>query len=134
MTRMNWSIAGRRAFDAANVKPIDVDIAELYMAYPVFYLLQLEELGFVPRGEAGDFVLSGMTLPGGDLPMTTNGGATSYGHIGAGVGVATLVESCRQLMGRAGDRQVSGAEIVVKTGAGGAYCDAHVTILGKGPR
>jgi acetyl-CoA C-acetyltransferase len=134
MTRMNWSTAGERAFQAAGVKPGDIDIAELYMAYPVYYLLQLEELGFVPRGHAGEFVLRGATMPGGELPMTTNGGATSYGHIGAGVGVATLVESARQLMGKAGERQVDGAEIVLKTGAGGAYSDAHVTILGKGAR
>lgn len=63
--------------------------------------------------------------------MTTNGGALSYGHIGAGVGVATLVETARQLMGKAGPRQVADASIALEASAGGAYSDAHVTILSR---
>jgi acetyl-CoA C-acetyltransferase len=134
ITRMNWSVAGQRAFEKARIAPSDVDIVEIYMAYPIFHVILLEELGFVPRGEAGKLFAAGETRPGGSLPVSTNGDAMSYGHIGAGVGVATLVESCRQLMGRAGDRQVPDASVVLKTSAGGAYADAHVTILGKEPR
>lgn len=134
LTRMNWSVAAERAYAGAGVGPGDIDIVEIYMAYPIFHLILLEEMGFCGRGEAGDLVASGATLPGGSLPMSTNGDAMSYGHIGAGVGVATLVETCRQLMGKAGERQVPDASIALKTSAGGAYADAQITILGKEPR
>jgi acetyl-CoA C-acetyltransferase len=134
VTRMNWNVAGERAFTQAGVKPADIDVLEIYIAYPIFHLIIMEELGFCERGQAGAFVAAGHTLPGGELPTSTYGDAMSYGHIGAGVGVATLVETCRQLMGKAGERQVPDAAVALKTSAGGAYSDAHVTILGREPR
>ena len=90
----------------------------------------MEELGFCERGEAGELHLRGDTWPGGRLPTTTNGGMLSQGHTGAGGGVSLVVEAARQLMGKAGERQVPGARFAVETGTGGTYMDAHVTILG----
>jgi acetyl-CoA C-acetyltransferase len=130
-TRFGFDRGGKKALDDAGIKLEDVDIAEIYMAYPHFHLIVLEELGFCKRGEAGQFVLEGNTWPGGKLPMTTNGEALSQGHTGAGVGFGMFVESVRQVMGKAGQRQVKAAEIVLETSAGGAYMDSHVTILGK---
>ena len=37
----------------------------------------LEDLGFVPRGEAGAFIAERNTAPGGKPPLNTNGGALS---------------------------------------------------------
>jgi acetyl-CoA C-acetyltransferase len=54
----------------------------------------------------------------------------SQGHTGAGGGVAIMVEAARQLMGKAGERQVEGAKFAVKTGTGGTYMDVQVTVLG----
>ncbi len=61
--------------------------------------------------------------------MTTNGGMLSQGHTGAGGGVAVLVEAVRQLMGKAGERQVPNASLAVETGTGGSYMDAQVLVL-----
>ncbi len=113
----------------AGIGPGDVDIAEIYDAYPVINLIALEEMGFVERGAAGAFVEAGETWPGGRLPMTTNGGMLSQGHTGAGGGVAILVEAVRQLMGKAGERQVPDARVAVETGSGGTYMDAQVLVL-----
>jgi acetyl-CoA acetyltransferase len=134
ITRMGWAEVGAEAFDKAGLKTSDIGIAQLYMAYPIFHLLLLEELGFCERGEAGGFVRSGATRPGGALPVMTNGDAIGNGHTGAGVGVATMVESARQLMGEAGERQVADLGFVLETSAGGSYMDANVTILGREPR
>ncbi|GAA5122438.1 hypothetical protein GCM10023339_40850 [Alloalcanivorax gelatiniphagus] len=130
LTRMNWKEVGDRAYAEAGITAADIDIAELYMAYPIFDLILLEELGFAGRGEAGAFVESGATLPGGSLPMTTNGGAMSMGHTGAGVGVAMIVEAARQVMGKAGERQVPDVEFVLETSAGGSYMDSNAAIYG----
>ena len=55
----------------------------------------------------------------------------SKGHIGAGGSVSLLVEAARQLMGKAGERQISDARFAVETAVGGTYMDAQVTILGN---
>lgn len=130
-TRWGFDRASRTALEESHVKLEDIDIAEIYIAYPQFHLMALEELGFCKRGQAGAFVLDGNTWPGGSLPMTTNGGALAQGHTGAGVGMAVFVESARQVMGKAGERQVEGTEFVLETSGGGAYMDSHVTILGR---
>jgi len=130
LSRFGWAVAAKEAFEAAGLSPSDMDLAELYDSYPVFQLVALEELGLTRRGEAGAFVRAGHTWPGGKLPMTTNGGMLSQGHTGAGGGIAILVEAARQLMNKAGERQVPGARFAVETATGGTYVDAHVTILG----
>ncbi|RME51526.1 MAG: thiolase family protein [Caldilineae bacterium] len=131
MARFGYAAAARDAFDMAGLSPADMDLAELYDSYPVFQLIALEELGLCERGTAGAFVMAGHTWPGGKLPMTTNGGMLSQGHTGAGGGIAILVEAARQLMGKAGARQVPNARFAVETATGGTYVDAHVTILGN---
>ncbi len=131
LTRFGYAEAAREAFNEAGLSPADIGLAEIYDSYPVFQLIALEELGFCKRGQAGAFVIAGHTWPGGRLPMTTNGGMLSQGHSGAGGGIAILVEAARQLLGRAGERQVPGARFAVETATGGTYVDAHVTILGN---
>ena len=131
LTRFGYAEAAAEAFAMAGLSPADIHLAEIYDSYPVFQLIALEELGLCRRGEAGAFVMAGQTWPGGRLPMTTNGGMLSQGHTGAGGGIAILVEAARQLMGKAGARQVPAARFAVETATGGTYVDAHVTILGN---
>jgi acetyl-CoA acetyltransferase len=130
ITRFGWAEAGRDAFAEAGLTPADIDVAEIYDSYPIYQVITMEELGFCGRGEAGELHMRGDTWPGGRLPTTTNGGMLSQGHTGAGGGVALVVEAARQLMGKAGERQVKGARFAVETGTGGTYMDAHTTILG----
>ncbi|MGB8647635.1 MAG: thiolase family protein [Anaerolineae bacterium] len=131
LARFGYAAAAADAFAEAGIGPADINLAEIYDSYPVFQLIALEELGFCRRGQAGEFVMAGHTGPGGKLPMTTNGGMLSQGHTAAGGGVAVLVEAARQLLGRAGARQVANARFAVETATGGTYVDAHVTILGN---
>jgi acetyl-CoA C-acetyltransferase len=131
LARFGWRKAGEEAFTQAGVRPSDVDIVELYDAYPVSCLIQLEELGFCEKGKAGKFVYEGHTWPGGDLPMTTDGGALARGHLGAGCGAALIVETARQLMGKAGQRQVKNAKIALTTNVGGQWMDAQVMIFAR---
>lgn len=128
---MAFAETGKEAFEMAGVSLTDVDIVEFYDGYPIYPLLALEGLGFCKRGEAGAFVQAGNTWPGGKLPMTTNGGMLGQGHTAAGGGVAILVDGIRQLMGKAGERQVKDANIIVETSHGGTFMDAHVCILGN---
>jgi len=130
LTRFGWAAAAREAFAEAGLAPADIDVAEIYDSYPIYQLIAFEELGLCGRGEAGGLFLRGETWPGGRIPCTTDGGMLSKGHIGAGGSVSLLIEAARQLMGKAGARQVPGARFAVETATGGTYFDAQVTILG----
>lgn len=131
LTRLGFPEAAKEAYTMAGITAKDIDIAEIYDGYPIFPLITLEGLGICERGEAGLFVLEKNTWPGGKMPMTTNGGMLAQGHTAAGGGVAVLVEAIRQLMGKAGERQVKGAKIAVETSTGGTFMDSHVVVLGR---
>jgi acetyl-CoA C-acetyltransferase len=131
LSRFGWAEAGRQAFAEAGITPADIDVAEIYDSYPIYQLIAFEELGLCARGEAGELFLRGETWPGGRIPTTTDGGMLSKGHIGAGGSVSLLIEAARQLMGKAGERQVPGARFAVETATGGTYMDSQVTILGN---
>ncbi|MHC5076935.1 MAG: thiolase family protein [Planctomycetota bacterium] len=130
LTRFGWAKAAKDAFQEAGLSPQDIDVAEIYDSYPVYQIIAFEELGFCERGEAGELFMRGDTWPGGRIPCTTDGGMLSKGHIGAGGGVSLMVEAARQLMGKAGERQVEGARFAVETATGGTYMDSQVTVLG----
>ena len=106
VSRFGWARAGKAAFEMAGLTPQDMDIAEIYDSYPIYQMIGFEELGFAERGQGGEMFLQGDTWPGGKIPTTTNGGMLSQGHTGAGGACALMVETVRQLMGKAGDRQV----------------------------
>jgi acetyl-CoA acetyltransferase len=130
LTRFGWAKAGKQAFEEAGITPADIDVAEIYDSYPIYEIIALEEIGLARRGEAGGMFLRGETWPGGRMPTTTDGGMLSKGHTGAGGSVSLMVEAARQLMGKAGPRQVPNARFAVETATGGTYMDAQVTILG----
>ena len=130
LTRFGWAPAAKEAFEEAGLTPKDIDVAEIYDSYPIYQVIAFEELGFCERGGGGEMFMRGDTWPGGKIPCTTDGGMLSKGHIGAGGGVSLLVEAARQLMGKAGERQVTNAKFAVETATGGTYMDSQVTILG----
>jgi acetyl-CoA acetyltransferase len=99
-----------RVFAMAGLTPKDVDVAELYDCYTYVVLVQLEDLGFCRKGEAGDFVADGQTRLGGSLPVNTHGGNLSEAYIH---GMTHVCEAVLQLRGACGDRQVVGAEVAI---------------------
>jgi acetyl-CoA acetyltransferase len=87
-----------------DLKPTDVDIAQLYDGFSFFTLISLEALGFCKPYEAGDFVSRGDHISlEGSLPVNTGGGQLSAGRLH---GYGQVLEACIQLWGRGGERQV----------------------------
>ena len=122
--------SGRRAYDMARLGPADVDFAELYDCFTPVVLIELEDLGFCPKGEAGRFVEDGHTALGGSLPTNTHGGLLSHAHPGNPGSMFGLTEAVRQLRGTAGARQVAGAEVGLVHGQGGILSSHCTLILG----
>ena len=131
LTRFGWAKAAERAYEQAGITARDIDVAEVYDSYPIYQMIAFEEIGLCGRGESGEIFLRGDTWPGGRMPTTTDGGMLSKGHIGAGGSVSLMIEAARQVMGRAGERQVPDTRFALETATGGTYMDAQVTILGN---
>jgi len=117
--------SGQKAFQTAGLGVGDVDVAFLYDCFTITVLLELEGLGFVPKGEGGSFALEGRMEIGKDLPVNTHGGLLSQAHLGA---MHHVVEATLQLRGDAGPRQVKDADVALVHGNGGIV-SAHSTIL-----
>lgn len=123
--------SGRMAFAQAGCRPADIDHLMIYDAFAHVPLYGLEDLGFVGRGEAADFVASGHTAPGGSLPMNTTGGGLSYTHTGM-YGMFALLESVRQVRGEAA-AQVPDVEVSFVQTVGGPFQSAASAVLGRDP-
>ena len=99
--------SGRQTFEMANCEPEDIDVAELHDMVTLLEILQLEAFGFADRGEGWRFAVEEKTTLGGEFPVNPSGGLKARGHPLGATGVAQAVEIYRQLLGQAGDRQIS---------------------------
>ena len=126
-TSRAFRVSGRMAFAEAGIGPRDVGHLMIYDAFAHLPIYGLEDLGFVPRGEAGRFIWDRNTAPGGVLPLNTNGGGLSYTHTGM-YGMFALQESVRQLRGTA-PAQVPDLHISVSHGVGGMFAAAGTVVL-----
>jgi len=117
LTTMALRDAAAMLWSRTDLRPADVDVAELYDGFSFITLCWLEALGFCGKGEGGPFVEGGERIAlGGEIPLNTHGGQLSAGRLH---GYGFLHEACVQLWGRGGDRQVAGDPEVAVVGAGG---------------
>jgi len=127
-------LAAKDAYEIAGLGPGDIDVASIYEPYPLGTLSWLASLGLKKdMTEAGQWMLEGGGAPGGELPVTTDGGMLSRGHCAISGGMLFAVEAIRQLRGEAGERQVDSPEIAVATAMGGVGNSAFVELLGINP-
>lgn len=124
-----FRVAGAQAFAEAGITTDDVDHLMIYDAFAHLPLFGLEDLGFVERGTAADFIWERNTAIGGSLPLNTNGGGLSYMHSGM-YGMYALQESVRQIRGTAA-AQIEGADISVAHGVGGMFGASGTIIFGR---
>ncbi len=110
--------AATQMWDRTDLRPADVDVAQLYDGFTFLTLAWLEALGLCARGESGPFVDGGDRIAlDGALPLNTYGGQLSAGRLH---GHWALHEACTQLRGAAGARQVPGRpEVAVVSNGGG---------------
>jgi acetyl-CoA acetyltransferase len=109
--------AAEALWTRTDLKPKDVQVAEIYDGFTFNCLCWLEYLGFCPIGEGGRFVEGGQRIAlTGELPLNTHGGQLSAGRL---QGFGFLHEACVQLWGEGGARQVPNRPQVALVATGG---------------
>ena len=121
MLRSSTFHTAKRLWERTDLKPADVDCAQLYDGFSIITFQWLEALGFCEPGESGPFVEAGETRLGGRLPLNTDGGAC---NVGRRHGANFCIESVQQLRGQCGARQVPDARVAVWANAVGPFSGA----------
>ncbi|KAA8587379.1 hypothetical protein FQN60_016241 [Etheostoma spectabile] len=114
--------AAKKCYEAAGLKPSDVDVVELHDCFSANELITYEALGLCPEGKAGEMIDRGDNTYGGKFVVNPSGGLISKGHPLGATGLAQCAELCWQLRGQADRRQVPGAKVALQhnIGLGGA--------------
>jgi acetyl-CoA C-acetyltransferase len=123
--------AGEKAYAMAQVTARDVQFAELHDCFTIAEIIATEDLGFVKKGEGGEYAAAGATSLGGERPVNTSGGLKSKGHPVGATGVAQICDLVIQMRGEAGERQVERNEIGLAQNLGGSGATAVVTVMGR---
>lgn len=135
MTTMAARDAGASMWERTELKPADVDTAQLYDGFSILAMTWIEALGFCGRGEGGPFVEGGAAIArDGVLPLNTAGGQLSGGRLH---GFGLIHEACVQLRGEGGSRQVvrpGGRAVEVAAVANGGGPIAGSMLLTRGVR
>jgi acetyl-CoA acetyltransferase len=108
-------LVGDQLWRQAGLAPEDIDVAVLYDHFTPFVLIQLEELGFCPRGEARHFIADGALEIEGRLPLNPNGGQLGEAYIHGMNGIA---EGVRQVRGAAVNQVADVQHVLVTAGTG----------------
>jgi acetyl-CoA acetyltransferase len=108
-------VVARQLWQQSGIGPADVRTAVLYDHFTPYVLMQLEELGFCPRGEARHFIADGGIEMGGRLPVNTHGGQLGEAYIHGMNGIA---EGVRQVRGTSVNQVPGDAPVLVTGGTG----------------
>ncbi|MDP2014257.1 MAG: thiolase family protein, partial [Actinomycetota bacterium] len=128
MTSMMAQGVAKQMWSRTDLKPADVDVAELYDGFSIITLAWIEALGFCEQGEGGAFIEGGQRIARtGELPINTHGGQLSEGRLH---GYGHVYEAVAQLRGEAGERQIPNAEVIVAANGGGPIAGAMLLTKG----
>src|SRR5437660_5130625 len=113
--------AAEKAFSMANLKPRNIQGAEVHDCFSITEIVAYEILGLAESGKGVDLVKSGATalpqvrnqksgkLPF-EIPVNTGGGLIADGHPVGATGVRQVFDAYQQLSEQAGARQVEGGK------------------------
>ena len=124
--------AAETAYKNAQVRPKDIDVAQVHDCFTISEIIEVEELGFCNKGEGGPYVASGAINIEAKRPINTDGGLISCGHPFGASGARQAIELVKQLQGRA-TNQVKGAKVALAHNLSGVCAQHTVVIYGREP-
>ena len=119
------------ALEMAQYSVRDIEFAQFYDPYTILVMMTLEDAGICPKGEIGNFYEETDTTYKGEFPINTDGGQIGAGQPGDAGGLRHIVEAARQIMGRAGVRQVERNDLCLVNGNGGFASVMTTLVLGS---
>ncbi len=129
--RRAYRESSQDALTQAGLSIDDMDLRQIYGAYPYTQCSALEGYGVCEEGKGAKLWSEGRCGPGGDIPCTTMGDATGRGHTGSGVSMAFYLDTIRQLRGECGERQVPNCDHAILTTSGGSVMNTCTTVFGR---
>jgi acetyl-CoA C-acetyltransferase len=135
--------AAEKAFSAANLKPRDLNGADVHDCFSVTEVVVYEILGLAEPGKGGELARSGATaLPqvrnekmrgsfAFEIPVNPGGGLIGDGHPVGATGVRQVFEAYQHLTNQAGDRQIENAKRFLTFNMGGSLTTSVAMIWGR---
>ena len=129
-TLKSAKLAAEKAFKKAGIKRDDISFMEVHDSFSIYGLLELEDLGFAEKGKAKNLVYDDIKL-NGRLPVNPSGGLKAKGDPYGAVGIGQVVDAYKQLMEKAGERQIKDARYALLHNMAGTGASSIVHILGE---
>ncbi|MBA2585173.1 MAG: thiolase domain-containing protein [Chthoniobacterales bacterium] len=135
--------AAEKAFGMANLKPRDMQGAEVHDCFSITEIVAYEILGLAEPGKGAELAKSGATaLPqvrgehvsgkiGWEIPVNTGGGLIGDGHPVGATGVRQVFDAYQQLTNQAGARQIEGVKRFLTFNMGGSLTTSVAMIWGR---
>jgi len=98
----------------------EIDVMELYLPFSTCGVVWMDHMRFCEPGEAPKLIRKGVFDMNGELPINPSGGVMSTNPIGA-TALVRIGEAALQIMGKAGERQVSDVRTAMATAFGSCY-------------
>lgn len=121
--------AAGRAFEEAGVKLGDMDLFQIYAPCTIVEIAASEAIGLFERGKGWKASADGTSAFDGTHPINTSGGCLSRGHPPEITPLYDIIETCEQVLDRAGKRQVTDARLGLTSCELGHYNAALVHVL-----
>jgi len=134
--------AAKNAFAMANLKPRDMNGAEVHDCFSITEIVAYEILGLAEPGKGAELAKSGATaLPqvrgehvsgkiDFEIPVNAGGGLIGDGHPVGATGVRQVVDAYQQLTNQAGAHQIPGAKKFLTFNMGGSLTTSVAMIWG----
>lgn len=116
-----WQRAGITGVD-------DLDGIETHDCFTTTEYMAIDHFGITPPGQSWRAVESGDIEMGGRIPINASGGLIGGGHPVGATGARMILDSARQVTGKAGDYQIDDAKTLATLNIGGS-CATVVTFV-----
>lgn len=121
--------AAAQAYGQADIKPCDIDFAEVHDCFTITQIINTEDLGFFEPGHGADAVADGKIAMDGAKPINVSGGLKAKGHPIGATGISQIFEVVTQIRGDAGARQLKRADIGMTHNLGGTAGSCLINIF-----
>jgi acetyl-CoA C-acetyltransferase len=119
-----------RAYAMAELKPAEVNVAEIHDCFTVMGAIGTEVIGKAEYGKGARYWVEGKAKPDGECGINTSGGLIAKGHPVGATGIAMIGWAAWQLQGRVpAPLQVKGARAAATFNIGGPICASVCTVL-----